>query len=84
MSDLTDWLDNLTGGMKWGPPTEEDVLAMAAALRAVTDLHQPDDGGHCTECIIGHDGDSFTAGAPVHDAWPCPTITAITEALGEE
>ena len=54
-----------------------------AALRAVADLHQPDDGGHCTECIIGHDGDSFTAGAPVHDAWPCATITAIQDTLGD-
>ena len=77
MSDLTDWLDNLTGGMKWGPPTEEDVLAMAAALRAVADLHRPDacwadrlDCGACSsydECV----------------QWPCPTITAVTEALGE-
>ena len=54
----------------------------ATALRAVSDLHQPDDGGHCTECIIGHDGDSLTAGAPVHDAWPCPTVQAIANAIG--
>ena len=49
-----------------------------AALRAVADLHQPDtcwmdrlDCGACSsydECV----------------QWPCPTITAITEALGEE
>ena len=49
-----------------------------AALRAVTDLHQPDvcwidrlDYGACSsydECV----------------QWPCPTVAAITEALGEE
>ena len=49
-----------------------------AALRAVVDLHQPDvcwidrlDCGACSsydECV----------------QWPCPTVAAITEALGEE
>ena len=52
--------------------------AAVAALRAVADLHQPDacwadrlDCGACSsydECV----------------QWPCPTITAVTEALGEE
>ena len=52
--------------------------AAVAALSAVVDLHQPDacwmdrlDCGACSsydECV----------------QWPCPTVTAINEALGEE
>ena len=80
--ELTAWIDDVAGGTEYGPPTEESVLAMAAALRAVIELHTPDDSGHCAECIIGHDGDSFAAGALVRGAWPCPTITAITNAIG--
>lgn len=57
--------------------------AAVAALRAVMKLHQPDDSERCTECIIGHDGDSFIAGELVYDAWPCLTVKAITETLGE-
>ena len=68
---------------EWIAHARTALPAAVAVLRAVADLHQPDDGGHCTECIIGHDGDSFTAGAPVHDAWPCATITAIQDTLGD-
>ena len=68
---------------EWIAHARTALPAAVAALRAVADLHQPDDNGHCTECLIGHDGDSFTAGAPVHDAWPCATITAIQDTLGD-
>ena len=68
---------------EWIAHARTALPAAVAALRAVADLHQPDDGGHCTECLIGHDGDSFTAGNPVYDAWPCATITAIQDTLGD-
>ena len=68
---------------EWIAWSRSALPAAVAALRAVADLHQPDDGGHCTECLIGHDCDSFTAGNPVYDAWPCATITAIQDTLGD-
>ena len=68
---------------EWIAHARTALPAAVAALRAVADLHQPDDGGHCTECLIGHDCDSFTAGNPVYDAWPCATITAIQDTLGD-
>ena len=81
MSDLTDWLDNLTGGMKWGPPTEEDVLAMAAALRAVADLHQP--RNKVTQSASGHLVDTPGPCTACDRDWPCPTIAAIQDTLGD-
>ena len=63
---------------EWIAHARTALPAAVAALRAVADLHQPDacwmdrlDCGACSsydECV----------------QWPCPTITAITEALGEE
>ena len=55
-----------------------DVPALVAALRAVLDLHKPrnghDDCGHCVDPADAH------WGIP----WPCPTVRAVTAALGEE
>ena len=79
--ELTDWLDNLTGGMKWGPPTEEDVLAMAAALRAVTSLHQP--RNRVTQSASGHLVDAPGPCAVCDWDWPCSTIKVIQAALGD-
>ena len=63
---------------EWIAHARTALPAAVAALRAVADLHQPDacwidrlDCGACSsydECV----------------QWPCPTITAVTEALGEE
>ena|SRR5690606_11622165 len=51
-----------------------------AALRAVLDLHAPDrEWGH----ICGHCTDFDTYGSEWID-YPCPTITAIQDTLGEE
>lgn len=81
MGDLTDWLDNLTGGMKWGPPAEEDVLAMAAALSAVLDNH--------TRIITDQHVDGPTAVCEqcsedrMFAIWPCKTIEDIQTAIGD-
>ena len=78
--ELTDWIDDAAGGTEYGPPTEEDVLAMAAALRAVVDAHQPrrvvrwGHGGHL------HNDTGWCRGCDL--AWPCPTITTIQTAIG--
>ena len=49
-----------------------DVPALVAALRAVLDLHYRDRFGECAECST----------EPV-DRYPCPTVQAVTAALGE-
>lgn len=55
-----------------------DVPALVAALRAVLDLHKPekfmDFEDTCSGCDIG------TMDPPT---WPCPTVRAVTAALGE-
>lgn len=57
------------------PVEREEAAPQAfAALRAVLDLHQPDDRGtgpQCTGCATRL---TFTR-------WPCPTVQAITTAL---
>ena len=70
----------------------QDIPALVAAVEAVLELHKPitDDGNslrnwlgmydgkprdYCNECEV----DGYTA-VP----YPCPTVTAIQSALGEE
>ena len=53
-----------------------------AALQAVTDLHQP--RSTVTHSASGHLVDTPGPCTACDWDWPCPTITAVTEALGEE
>lgn len=52
----------------------KDRAALLAALRAVEVLHVVDEQGKCAECTV--------APFSMHSVkYPCPTITAIREAL---
>lgn len=53
-----------------------------AALQAVTDLHQP--RNRVTRSASGHLVGTPGPCTACDWDWPCPTITAVTEALGEE
>lgn len=59
----------------------DDVPALVAALEAVLELHEPEATGYgdwvCGACISAgsHDWEST--------AYPCPTVQAIHQALGE-
>ena len=65
---------------EWISHARTALPAAVAALRAVLDLHAPDrEWGH----ICGHCTDFDTYGSEWID-YPCPTVKAITEALGEE
>ena len=61
---------------------EVDIPALVAAVEAVLELHEPEATGYgdwvCGACISAgsHDWEST--------AYPCPTVTAIQSALGEE
>ena len=52
-----------------------------AALRAVLDLHQP--RNRVTQSAPGHLVDTPGPCTACDWDWPCPTVAAITEALGE-
>ena len=60
----------------------QDIPALLAAVEAVLELHEPEATGYgdwvCGACISAgsHDWEST--------AYPCPTVTAIQSALGEE
>ena len=51
-------------------------------LRAVTDLHRP--RNRVAQCESGHLVDTPGPCTDCDQDWPCPTVTAINEALGEE
>lgn len=57
---------------------ERDSRAMHTALEAALELHQPIDHGPHN----GFSGEPFTECQACTRSWPCPTVTAITEALG--
>ena len=52
-----------------------------AALRAVTDLHQP--RNTVTQSASGHLVDTPGPCTACDWDWPCPTITTITDAIGD-
>lgn len=62
--------------------SHQDIPALLAAVEAVLELHEPEATGYgdwvCGACISAgsHDWEST--------AYPCPTVTAIQSALGEE
>lgn len=58
----------------WDAGVKAEVPALVAALEAVLDLHQPDEFTECRNCHTGQ------GEAHPH---PCPTVTAIAEALGD-
>ena len=57
-------------------PTQNDALSFE-----LTDLHQP--RNTVTQSASGHLVDTPGPCTACDRDWPCPTITAINEALGE-
>ena len=67
---------------EWIAHARTALPAAVAALRAVADLHQPRSA--VTRSASGHLVDTPGPCTACDWDWPCPTITAVTEALGEE
>ena len=63
---------------KWAVHSVEDVPALVAALEAVLELHQRNMYDECIECLST---DEY--GEATNVDYPCPTVTAIHQALGE-
>ena len=55
-----------------------DVPALVAAVEAVLELHQRNRYDECIECLST---DEY--GEATNVDYPCPTVTAIHQALGE-
>ena len=67
---------------EWIAHARTALPAAVAALQAVTDLHQPRNSSTTSaSCHLVDAPGSCTA---CEWDWPCPTVTAINEALGEE
>ena len=64
---------------EWIAHARTALPASVAALRAVLDLHAPFRAGR-PFCGVCAEADDTAYPLP----WPCPTVAAITEALGEE
>ena len=77
ISDRLDEIESRPVAWPWLDRAADDKRVLVAALRAVLDLHKPrnghDDCGHCVDPADAH------WGIP----WPCPTVRAVTAALGE-
>ena len=58
-------------------PTQNAALSFE-----LTDLHQP--RNRVTQSASGHLADTPGPCTDCDRGWPCPTVTAINEALGEE
>lgn len=65
----------------------DDIPALVAALESVLKLHKPEpepntmtwEGRYlCSQCVYMDD-----RGEPSTESYPCPTVTAIHQALGE-
>ena len=56
-----------------------DVPVLVAAVEAVLELHQRNRYDECIECLST---DEY--GEATNVDYPCPTVTAIQAALGEE
>ncbi len=56
-----------------------DVPVLVAAVEAVLELHQRNRYDECIECLST---DEY--GEATNVDYPCPTVTAIHSALGEE
>ena len=82
MSDTArEFIDDVTGALRYGPPGEEDTRKLAAALTAVLDLHQPEDSiDGWTLCSVCAEADDCAYALP----WPCPTVQAIDKATQVE
>ena len=66
---------------EWAALTDgaiHDVPRLVAVVEAVLGQHEPDVFGDCDTCGSSYCGDFF----PVE--YPCPTVAAIHQALGEE
>ena len=66
---------------EWIAHARTALPAAVAALRAVTDLHQP--RNTVTQSASGHLVDTPGPCTACDRDWPCPTITAIQDTLGE-
>lgn len=68
---------------EWAMYTDDDVPVLVAAVEAVLELHKPlyvaAQHDICSVCLDDEQGFEVAEAA-----WPCPTVTAIRHALGEE
>lgn len=87
------WADTESGAQVFGADTPEtadfivhartDVPALVAALRAVLDLHAPDEPYCSDDNHNPYQCPCATVGCRECERdYPCPTVTAIEEALG--
>lgn len=82
-----EYLDEIAGGLQYGPMTHPASGCLVDALRAVLDLHKPVEVepsdticGECSHEITIDGGPYFTSTAE----WPCETVQAIEAKLGGE
>ena len=92
------WLgteDEVTVGWKWGTLTQEgdgqfiahartDVPALVAALRAVLELHAPTPSDIYPHDVCHHPHCTDPTDQMEQSPWPCPTVTAIRQHLGDD
>ena len=60
-----------------------DQAKLIAAIEAVVGLHKPV-AGHNPACECGIPAGAGASCEECQDAWPCPTVAALTQALGGE
>ena len=68
------------------PITWEHKAKLADALRAVVELHKPDEDGVCKQCNgecwgCGEWGCRFKCDCDCHPKYPCPTIQIIEKEM---
>lgn len=61
----------------WDAGVKAEAPSLVAALEAVLELHCEDDYGSCRYCTDGLEG------TPYDLSYPCPTVEAVNEALGD-
>jgi hypothetical protein len=73
--ELIAYIDDSTDGLK-----HEDIfpllLANTHALRAVVELHKPNEFGYCAICVM------HTEVGPMAQPYPCRTIQVTEKELG--
>ena len=62
----------------------QDVPALVAALRAVLELHAPTPSDIYPHDVCHHPHCTDPTDQMEQSPWPCPTVTAIRQHLGEE
>lgn len=81
ISDRLDQIEKHEVAWPWLDRAAGDKKILVNALRAVLGLHKPIEIGpsavECSECVDPKDSHWGAI-------WPCPTVRAVTAALGED